>query len=151
MLKSFVNSIIFISFKKPHYLFHFIVFPSSVFYVALDIVFFSFSSYVRDAGHLILTSYCLQLLWALSQSSIHGLMQCNLLVLFSHSLCHSEFLAFLMVKLIVCILWSFWHIYSLFGRFIRIFNSFICRDFAQCNLFFLIIKLDWSIIYLIQY
>ena len=37
-----------------------------------------------------LTSYCLQLLWALSHSSIQGLICFSLLVLFFHSLCHSS-------------------------------------------------------------
>ena len=41
------------------------------------------------------TSYCLQL----SHSSMYGLTQCSVLVLFSHSLCHSQFLVLLMVRL----------------------------------------------------
>ena len=44
-----------------------------------------------------LTSYCLQLLCALSYSSMLVLMQCSLLVLFSHFLCHSVYLTLLMV------------------------------------------------------
>ena len=44
-----------------------------------------------------LTSYCLQLLWALSHSAMCGLMQYSLLIMFFYSLCHSVFLA-LMVR-----------------------------------------------------
>ena len=47
---------------------------------------------------LSLTLYCLQLLYALSHSSMRDLTQYSLLVMFSHSLCHSELLALLMVK-----------------------------------------------------
>ena len=47
---------------------------------------------------LSLTTYYIQLLWALSYSLMCGLMQCILLVFFFHSLCHSEFLALLMVR-----------------------------------------------------
>ena len=45
-----------------------------------------------------LISHCLQLLYALSHSSMRGYIECSLRVLFSHSLCHSEFLALLMVR-----------------------------------------------------
>ena len=44
------------------------------------------------------TSYYLQLLYELFHSSMRGLIQCSLLVLFSHFLCHWEFLALLMVR-----------------------------------------------------
>ena len=44
-----------------------------------------------DINLLSLILYCLQLLWVLSHSSIRGFMFLSLLVLFSHSLCHSGF------------------------------------------------------------
>ena len=56
-----------------------------------------------------LTSYCLQLFWALSHSSISDLMQCSLLVLFSHL----EFLDLLMVRQQSCLSYP-WQIYCLF-------------------------------------
>ena len=74
-----------------------------------------------------LTSYCLQLVWALSHSSMRGLTQFNLLLLFSHSLCNTEFLALLMIKQQSLQGSNFWHIYCMFCCFICFcgFNSYI--------------------------
>ena len=77
--------------------------------------------------------YCLQLFYALSHSLTSGLIQCSLLKLFSHSLCHSEFLD---GQVVVCIGWFCcghpWHIYCLFFCLVCFvcFNSCVRWDFT---------------------
>ena len=78
-LISLLSSLYFLKYPyllEVHHLLHFTILSQQCPYVTLDIVFLS----------------------ALSHPSMCGLMQCSLLVLFSHSLCHLEFLVFLMVR-----------------------------------------------------
>ena len=95
---------------------------------------------------LSLISYCLQLLWILSHFSMCDLMQYSLLVLVSYLLCHSEFLLFLMS----CRDHP-WHLYYLFCCLFNLFNSHICTDFTQHDLFSLGMEFCYYVIYLIKY
>ena len=88
---------------------------------------------------LSLTQYCLQSLYALFHSTMRGVILCRLLLLFSHSFCHLEFLALLIVRqqslqgsLIVVITGI--SIACFVCIFIS-FNSYVCRDFTQNSIF----------------